>query len=105
MSVPEIINDAFVDLLEDDNFDGEVGESNGHSFHDSQAPVHFSLANAAGDEQRYKIDNLQKLSEYLNREASSRYQAIILTGRKVMTPLTSAFGASSSSASRWLYPA
>ena len=82
MPIPETIDDGFVDLLDDEPIETELIASderrNGNGHEIAPAPVHFSLANAAGNEQRYAIDSLQKLSEYLNREASSRYQAIIL---------------------------
>ena len=44
----------------------------------AKAPVNFSLAADAGHEKKYSISDLQKLSEYLNRESSSRYRAIVL---------------------------
>jgi type IV pilus assembly protein PilB len=44
----------------------------------AQAPVNFSLSIEPGVEKQYSIDDLQKLSEYLNRESSSRYRAIVL---------------------------
>jgi type II secretory ATPase GspE/PulE/Tfp pilus assembly ATPase PilB-like protein len=44
----------------------------------AQPPVNFSLAAESGHEKKYSINDLQKLSEYLNRESSSRYRAIVL---------------------------
>ena len=79
MSSPEIIHDAFVDVLDDERIEQDLIVADEVQASDNaQAPVHFSLATETGDEQRYAIDSLQKLSEYLNREASSRYQAIVL---------------------------
>src|SRR5256885_12154052 len=42
------------------------------------APVNLSLVVEPGLEKKYAVDSLQRLSEYLNRESSSRYRAIIL---------------------------
>src|SRR5688572_1169828 len=44
----------------------------------SQAPVNFSLEVEPGHETKYSINDLQKLSAYLNRESSSRYRAVVL---------------------------
>jgi type II secretory ATPase GspE/PulE/Tfp pilus assembly ATPase PilB-like protein len=44
----------------------------------AQPPVNFSLQVEPGREKKYSINDLQKLSEYLNRESSSRYRAIVL---------------------------
>src|SRR5262249_24949270 len=45
----------------------------------ARAPVNFSLVVGPGIEKQYSIDDLKTLSEYLNRESSSRYRAIVLS--------------------------
>src|SRR3954470_8506 len=67
----EIIDDAFEDeglqVDDPDSLSGNKGQA-----------VTFSLAVEPGVEKQYNINDIQKYSEYLNRESSSRYRAIIL---------------------------
>ncbi|HYJ91252.1 MAG TPA: hypothetical protein VEV84_08090, partial [Pyrinomonadaceae bacterium] len=82
MSAHEMLDEGFVELLDDES--QNIDQSTDRSLEAdrarnlAQAPVNFSLVNDAGVEQQYSIDDLQKLSEYFNREASSRYKAIVL---------------------------
>ena len=82
MSSEEILGEDFIEFMGDeplidddaDNIDGP--DSLGGRT--AQPPVNFSLAVEPGVEKQYNINDLQKLSEYLNRESSSRYRAIVL---------------------------
>ncbi len=81
MSSGELKDDIFVDLI--DGAGNELplvhdDERVGLDEPWAQAPVNFSLAHEAGHEQKYSVNDLQKLSEHLNRESSSRYRAIVL---------------------------
>src|SRR5688572_29415786 len=69
----EIIDEVLDGSASIDRDEGaEVDQPAAHS------PVNFSLSSEAGFEKKYSISDLQKLSEYLNRESSSRYRAIVL---------------------------
>ena len=81
MSADEVTRLEFVDVidepvLEDQDANGDDQDS--PSGNQAKPPLNFSLALEHGVEKQYNIDDLQKLSEYLNRESSSRYRAIIL---------------------------
>src|SRR6478609_7535792 len=79
MSTPERSDERFVDLIDEPVI--ELLPVNGDASRDahvSQAPVTFSLEIEPGNEKRYSINDLQKLSAYLNRESSSRYRAVVL---------------------------
>ncbi len=74
MSSGERNDERFVELI-DESMNEPMG---GDGQSSAQPPVNFSLAVQPGHEQKYSIGDLQKLSEYLNRESSSRYRAIVL---------------------------
>ena len=81
MSGENVKDEIFVDLIDEagnksasQNRDERIGLTESWA----QVPVNFSLAHQPGHEHKYSISDLQKLSEYLNRESSSRYRAIVL---------------------------
>lgn len=81
MSMQELRDENFVELIDEPvnephTNNGDVREGAREVW--TQAPVNFSLEVEPGHEKRYSINDLQKLSEYLNRESSSRYRAIVL---------------------------
>src|SRR5688572_14077110 len=81
MSSDDLTDERFVDFIDrpdDDLPRASVDESVAMDEPWAQAPVNFSLAADAGHEKKYSISDLQKLSEYLNRESSSRYRALVL---------------------------
>jgi type II secretory ATPase GspE/PulE/Tfp pilus assembly ATPase PilB-like protein len=81
MSSQDARDEQFVDLI-DERYPEETVETadepDSLSGREAQAPVTFSLAVEHGHEKSYNINDLQKLSEYLNRESSGRYRSIIL---------------------------
>jgi type II secretory ATPase GspE/PulE/Tfp pilus assembly ATPase PilB-like protein len=80
----ELIDDSGVELLDDpltSTETADLDEPDSLGGRVAQPPVNFSLAVEPGVEKQYSINDLQKLSEYLNRESSSRYRAIILSVR------------------------
>src|SRR6478672_8953853 len=81
MSREDILGEDLIELIDDGTLiDDEVVDRDGPDSlgsREAQAPLTFSLADH-GVEKQYNISDLQKLSEYLNRESSSRYGAIIL---------------------------
>jgi len=82
MSADEFIDDRSVDLIDDSLTDVQTVDLDGPDSlggRGAQPPVNFSLAVEPGIEKQYSINDLQKLSEYLNRESSSRYRAVILS--------------------------
>ena len=94
MSTSDFIEESFVELLEeqdversvendsvDDNLNVPPMETNDGPLRiRAQAPVNFSLVvGPGGVEKQYNVDDLKTLSEYLNRESSSRYRAIVLS--------------------------
>src|SRR4029078_2348877 len=81
MSAEELRDAEFVELIDDravDDASDNSGEPDSLSGHKAKAPVNFSLEIEPGVESQYSINDLQKLSEYLNRESSNRYRAIML---------------------------
>lgn len=81
MSSQELRDENFVELIDEPVNGPEVNNGDVHEGARepwAQAPVNFSLEVEPGHEKRYSINDLQKLSEYLNRESSSRYRAIVL---------------------------
>src|SRR5687768_12416905 len=80
MSSEQLKDEGFVELIDENASDLSLNGNEGSEARDplSQAPVNFSLQIEPGHEKKYNIDDLQKLSEYLNRESSSRYRAIVL---------------------------
>jgi len=71
----------FFDLIDEPYLEESAAgaeEPDSLSGREAQAPVTFSLGVEPGHEKTYNISDLQKLSEYLNRESSSRYRAIVL---------------------------
>ena len=81
MSGEELKDEGFVELIDDPVNELLPGIGDNPILPrdlPSQPPVNFSLVTASGREQKYSISDLQKLSEYLNRESSSRYRAIVL---------------------------
>jgi type IV pilus assembly protein PilB len=81
MSGEELKDEGFVELIDDSVTELLPGIDENPVLPldlPSQPPVNFSLATASGRQQKYSISDLQKLSEYLNRESSSRYRAIVL---------------------------
>src|SRR5829696_3947849 len=75
MSSEELKDEGFVELI-DERVDYPTPANDPPA--GARAPVNFSLQVEFGHEKKYSISDLQKLSEYLNRESSSRYQAIVL---------------------------
>ena len=82
MSAEDFLNSDIVEFVVDEPLADESlsveDEPDSLSGSKAQAPVNFSLSIEPGVEKQYSIDDLQKLSEYLNRESSSRYRAIVL---------------------------
>jgi type II secretory ATPase GspE/PulE/Tfp pilus assembly ATPase PilB-like protein len=81
MSSKDVRDPAFVDLADEQYLEetaAGLDESDSLSGREAQAPVTFSLAVESGHEKSYNINDLQKLSEYLNRESSGRYRSIVL---------------------------
>src|SRR5215203_417940 len=81
MSTPDRTDQTFVELIDEPVI--ELLPLNGDASLNApsplaQAPVTFSLEVEPGTEKRYSINDLQKLSAYLNRESSSRYRAVVL---------------------------
>ena len=76
----ERIDEGFVELLGNSVDDNFATENRGDTVQERQAqpPVNFSIAVAPGVEKQYNLNDLQSISEYLNRESSSRYLAIVL---------------------------
>ena len=81
MSSEELRDETFVELIDEHADEPQTNNGDvraGAREVWAQAPVNFSLEVEPGHEKRYSINDLQKLSEYLNRESSSRYRAIVL---------------------------
>ncbi len=81
MSSEELKDESFVELIDEreNELPPMIGDDGALLLEPSaQAPVNFSLGVEPGLEKKYSINDLQKLSEYLNRESSSRYRAIVL---------------------------
>ena len=81
MSSDDFNDESFVDLIDEPVNElppPRGGELDSAPEPWAQAPVNFSLEVEPGHEKRYSINDLQKLSAYLNRESSSRYRAIVL---------------------------
>jgi type II secretory ATPase GspE/PulE/Tfp pilus assembly ATPase PilB-like protein len=82
MSREDILGEDVIDLFDDDSLidDDASGQDGPDSLgnREAQAPLNFSLAVEPGVEKQYNINDIQKLSEYLNRESSNRYRAIVL---------------------------
>jgi type II secretory ATPase GspE/PulE/Tfp pilus assembly ATPase PilB-like protein len=85
MSSQEILGEDFIELIADEPLiDADVENSeepDSLGGRQAQAPLTFSLAVEPGVEKQYNLTDIQKLSEYLNRESSSRYRAIVLNVR------------------------
>ncbi|HUR98085.1 MAG TPA: ATPase, T2SS/T4P/T4SS family [Pyrinomonadaceae bacterium] len=81
MSSEELKDERFVEIIDECEQELPKSERDGAPGTDeqwAQAPANFSPAAEPGFEKKYSINDLQKLSEYLNRESSSRYRAIVL---------------------------
>jgi len=81
MSNQDARDGEFVDVIDESYLEEATAgadEPDSLSGREAQAPVTFSLGVEGGPEKTYNISDLQKLSEYLNRESSSRYHAIVL---------------------------
>jgi len=81
MSSQDARDGEFVDVIDESYLEEATAgadEPDSLSGREAQAPVTFSLGVEGGPEKTYNISDLQKLSEYLNRESSSRYHAIVL---------------------------
>lgn len=76
----EIDNETFVEIL--DERVEEVSDVEHSALlsrpRNAQPPVNFSIEVQPGVEKKYGLGELQGLSEFLNRESSSRYRAIVL---------------------------
>ena len=81
MSSVDFNDEEFVEIL-DEVVDRSISTARDESVERDEPgalpPVNFSLSSEPGFEKKYSISDLQKLSEYLNRESSSRYRAIVL---------------------------
>jgi type II secretory ATPase GspE/PulE/Tfp pilus assembly ATPase PilB-like protein len=81
MSSEDFNDERFVELIDgpgNEMAPVTVSEDIGPREPSAQPPINFSLGVESGLEKKYSISDLQKLSEYLNRESSSRYRAIVL---------------------------
>src|SRR5689334_21237414 len=82
MSAEDFLRSDVVEFVDDEPVTNESlsveDEPDSLSGSEAKSPVNFSLSVEPGVEKQYSIDDLQKLSEYLNRESSSRYRAIVL---------------------------
>ena len=80
MSEERIEDESFVEIL--DETGDEVSSTNGGGVlsrqNNAQPPVNFSIVVEPGIERNYSLLELQSLSGYINREASSRYLAVVL---------------------------
>jgi type II secretory ATPase GspE/PulE/Tfp pilus assembly ATPase PilB-like protein len=80
MSLEETDSENFVEILDETTEEVSEDERPGVQTRErlAQPPVNFSIVVQPGVEKKYGLNDLQGLSEFLNRESSSRYRAIVL---------------------------
>jgi type II secretory ATPase GspE/PulE/Tfp pilus assembly ATPase PilB-like protein len=80
MSTGELHDETFVGLVDDPPVELALTDTNGNGVREPSAPspVNFSLVVEPGLEKQYSLDILQKQTQYLNRESSRRYKAVVL---------------------------
>src|ERR1041385_8515860 len=92
MSTSDFAEENFVELLDERDVDQQsVGDGTDDNLNistsesgDGSARPHTSLnfslvVGPGGIEKQFNVDDLKTLSEYLNRESSIRYRAIVLS--------------------------
>src|SRR6478735_6749971 len=81
MSAKRINDDEFIDLSGEDQESGSplhhVDASAEHREPAAQS-AKFSIVEPQIGDSKFSVDNLQQYSQYLHRESSSRYQALVL---------------------------